>query len=178
MTNPVQAVYRLERYMVFQDVLANIVQTLGEAGRLAEAGHVLPPALPPRRARRRGVPGHGELFFTASRAGSSLEITTYLIVTQEAQRGQFVQYDPKKWLDFHSRSPKLTTFSPEKGISHRKLTKPEVNEYLHRFMAFHFQHGPFSMTNFKASDEYLRTGKPHYPAHIPLWILDEINLPR
>ncbi|WP_302321139.1 TraG family conjugative transposon ATPase, partial [uncultured Duncaniella sp.] len=104
------------------------------------------------------------------------EITTYLIVTQEAQRGQFVQYDPKKWLDFHSKVAKVDDILTEKGISHRKLTKPEVNEYLHRFMAFHFQHGPFSMTNFKASDEYLRTGNRIIRSY-PLVDIDEINLP-
>jgi hypothetical protein len=104
------------------------------------------------------------------------EITTYLIVTQEAQRGQFVQYDPKKWLDFHSKVAKVDDILTEKGISHRKLTKPEVNEYLHRFMAFHFQHGPFSMTNFKASDEYLRTGSRIIRSY-PLVDIDEINLP-
>ena len=97
-------------------------------------------------------------------------------MTQEAQRGQFVQYDPKKWLDFHSKVAKVDDILTEKGISHRKLTKPEVNEYLHRFMAFHFQHGPFSMTNFKASDEYLRTGNRIIRSY-PLVDIDEINLP-
>ena len=97
-------------------------------------------------------------------------------MTQEAQRGQFVQYDPKKWLDFHSKVAKVDDILTEKGISHRKLTKPEVNEYLHRFMAFHFQHGPFSMTNFKASDEYLRTGSRIIRSY-PLVDIDEINLP-
>lgn len=87
-----------------------------------------------------------------------------------------MQYDPKKWLDFHSKVAKVDDILTEKGISHRKLTKPEVNEYLHRFMAFHFQHGPFSMTNFKASDEYLRTGSRIIRSY-PLVDIDEINLP-
>ena len=104
------------------------------------------------------------------------EIRTYLILTQEAQRSQFVQYDPKKWLDFHSKVSKVSDILKEKNIKHRKLTKEEVNEYCHRFMAFQFRHGPFSMTNFKASDEYLKIGDRVVRSY-PLVDIDEINLP-
>ena len=43
-------------------------------------------------------------------------------------------------------------------------------------MAFQFRHGPFSMTNFKASDEYLKTGERVIRSY-PLVDIDEINLP-
>lgn len=175
MTNPVLRLCTdSERYMVFQDVLANIVQTLGEGYALQKQDIFC------RQHYHRGVPEDAEFltrsYFNYFEGREFTEITTYLIVTQEAQRGQFVQYDPKKWLDFHSKVAKVDDILTEKGISHRKLTKPEVNEYLHRFMAFHFQHGPFSMTNFKASDEYLRTGSRIIRSY-PLVDIDEINLP-
>lgn len=175
MTNPVLRLCTdLERYMVFQDVLANIVQTLGEGYALQKQDIFC------RQRYHREVPEDAEFltrsYFNYFEGREFTEITTYLIVTQEAQRGQFVQYDPKKWLDFHSKVAKVDDILTEKGISHRKLTKPEVNEYLHRFMAFHFQHGPFSMTNFKASDEYLRTGNRIIRSY-PLVDIDEINLP-
>lgn len=104
------------------------------------------------------------------------EIRTYLIVTQEAQRSQFVQYDPKTWLDFHTKVSKVDDILTERGIRHRKLSKAEAGEYCHRFMAFRFRHGAFSMTNFKASDEYLRTGNRIIRSY-PLVDIDEINLP-
>lgn len=175
MTNPVLRLCTdLERYMVFQDVLANIVQTLGEGYALQKQDIFC------RQRYHRDVPEDAEFltrsYFNYFEGREFTEITTYLIVTQEAQRGQFVQYDPKKWLDFHSKVAKVDDILTEKGISHRKLTKPEVNEYLHRFMAFHFQHGPFSMTNFKASDEYLRIGNRIIRSY-PLVDIDEINLP-
>ena len=175
MTNPVLRLCTdSERYMVFQDVLANIVQTLGEGYALQKQDIFC------RQRYHRDVPEDAEFltrsYFNYFEGREFTEITTYLIVTQEAQRGQFVQYDPKKWLDFHSKVTKVDDILTEKGISHRKLTKPEVNEYLHRFMAFHFQHGPFSMTNFKASDEYLRTGHRIIRSY-PLVDIDEINLP-
>ena len=175
MTNPVLRLCTdSERYMAFQDVLANIVQTLGEGYALQKQDIFC------RQRYHRDVPEDAEFltrsYFNYFEGREFTEITTYLIVTQEAQRGQFVQYDPKKWLDFHSKVAKVDDILTEKGISHRKLTKPEVNEYLHRFMAFHFQHGPFSMTNFKASDEYLRTGNRIIRSY-PLVDIDEINLP-
>ena len=175
MTNPVLRLCTdSERYMIFQDVLANIVQTLGEGYALQKQDIFC------RQRYHRDVPEDAEFltrsYFNYFEGREFTEITTYLIVTQEAQRGQFVQYDPKKWLDFHSKVAKVDDILTEKGISHRKLTKPEVNEYLHRFMAFHFQHGPFSMTNFKASDEYLRTGSRIIRSY-PLVDIDEINLP-
>jgi len=175
MTNPVLRLCTdSERYMVFQDVLANIVQTLGEGYALQKQDIFC------RQRYHRDVPEDAEFltrsYFNYFEGREFTEITTFLIVTQEAQRGQFVQYDHKKWLDFHSKVAKVDDILTEKGISHRKLTKPEVNEYLHRFMAFHFQHGPFSMTNFKASDEYLRTGNRIIRSY-PLVDIDEINLP-
>lgn len=175
MTNPVLRLCTdSERYMVFQDVLANIVQTLGEGYALQKQDIFC------RQRYHRDVPEDAEFltrsYFNYFEGREFTEITTYLIVTQEAQRGQFVQYDPKKWLDFHSKVAKVDDILTEKGISHRKLTKPEVNKYLHRFMTFHFQHGPFSMTNFKASDEYLRTGNRIIRSY-PLVDIDEINLP-
>ncbi|EJX02687.1 plasmid transfer protein, partial [gut metagenome] len=104
------------------------------------------------------------------------EIRTYLILTQEVQHSQFVQYDPKTWLDFHSKVSKVSDILKEKNIKHRKLSKSEVQEYCHRFMAFQFRHGPFSMTNIRASDEYLKIGDRIIRSY-PLVDIDEINLP-
>ncbi len=163
-----------EQYMLFQDVLANIVQTLGEGYTLQKQDIFC------RQKYSHEVHDTAEFltrsYFAYFTGREFTEITTYLIITQEAQKGQFVQYDPKKWLDFHSKVSKVDDILSEKGIRHEKLDKGEVYEYLHRFMAFHFQHGPFSMTNFKVSDEYLRTGDRIIRSY-PLVDIDEINLP-
>lgn len=163
-----------EQYMLFQDVLANIVQTLGEGYTLQKQDIFC------RQKYSHEVTDTAEFltrsYFAYFTGREFTEITTYLIITQEAQKGQFVQYDPKKWLDFHSKVSKVDDILSDKGIRHEKLDKREVYEYLHRFMAFHFRHGPFSMTNFKVSDEYLRTGDRIIRSY-PLVDIDEINLP-
>ena len=175
MTNPVQQLCTdAEQYMLFQDVLSNIVQTLGEGYALQKQDILC------KQAYRHDVPEDAEFltrsYFKYFEGREFTEIRTYLIITQEAQKSQFVQYDPKKWLDFHSKVSKVNDILTEKGIRHRKLTKPEVNEYCHRFMAFQFRNGPFSMTNFKASDEYLKIGDRVIRSY-PLVDIDEINLP-
>ena len=175
MTNPVQQLCTdAEQYMLFQDVLSNIVQTLGEGYCLQKQDILC------RQAYSRSVPDDAEVltrsYFKYFEGREFTEITTYLIITQEGQKSRFVQYDPKKWLDFHAKISKVCDILAEKGIRHRKLSKPEVSEYCHRFMAFQFRHGPFAMTNFKASDEYLRIGNRVVKSY-PLVDIDEINLP-
>ena len=73
-------------------------------------------------------------------------------------------------------SAKAEDILSERHIRHRRLTRDEVDEYCHRFMAFRFRHGPFSMSNFKASDEYLKVGGRVVRSY-PLVDIDEINLP-
>lgn len=174
-TNPVQQLCTdAEQYMLFQDVLSNVVQTLGEGYALQKQDVLC------KQSYHHEVPEDAEFltksYFRYFEGREFTEIRTYLIITQEAQRSQFVQYDPKRWLDFHSKVSKVSDILKEKNIKHRKLTKEEVNEYCHRFMAFQFRHGPFSMTNFKASDEYLKIGDRVVRSY-PLVDIDEINLP-
>ena len=175
MTNPVQQLCTdAGQYIRFQDVLSNVVQTLGEGYALQKQDILC------KQAYHHDVPEDAEFltrsYFNYFEGREFTEIRTYLIVTQEAQRSQLVQYDPKTWLDFHTKVSKVDDILTERGIRHHKLSKVEADEYCHRFMAFQFRHGAFSMTNFKASDEYLRTGNRIIRSY-PLVDIDEINLP-
>lgn len=175
MTNPVQQLCTdAGQYIRFQDVLSNVVQTLGEGYALQKQDILC------KQAYHHDVPEDAEFltrsYFNYFEGREFTEIRTFLIVTQEAQRSQFVQYDPKTWLDFHTKVSKVDDILTERGIRHHKLSKVEADEYCHRFMAFQFRHGAFSMTNFKASDEYLRTGNRIIRSY-PLVDIDEINLP-
>ena len=174
-TNPVQQLCTdAQQYVRFQEVLANVLQTLGEGYALQKQDVFC------KQAYHHEVPQDAEFltrsYFSYFEGREFTEIRTFLIITQEAQRSQFVQYDPKRWLDFHAKVGKVMDLLNEKHIVNRKLSKEEVNEYCHRFMAFCFRNGPFSMTNFKASDEYLKVGN-RVICSFPLVDVDEINLP-
>lgn len=175
MVNPVQQLCTdAEQYMAFHDVLSNILQTLAEGYALQKQDVFC------RQAYHHDVPDNAEFltrsYFSYFEGREFTEIRTYLIVTQEVQNTRFVQFDRKKWLDFHAKVSKVDDILTEKGISHRKLSKKEVSDYCHRYMAFQFRHGPFVMNNFKASDDYLRIGDRVIRSY-PLVDIDEINLP-
>lgn len=173
--NPVQQ-YATDavQYVAFTDVLNNIVQTLGEGYALQKQDVLC------RQSYHHDITDDMEFltrsYFRYFNGRPYTEIRTYLVITQEAVKSAFVKYDPKTWLDFHTKVSKVTDILKDRGIWHRKLTKDEVNEYLHRFMAFHFKDGPFSMQSFKAGDDCLKMGDKVVKS-FDIVDVDEIDLP-
>ena len=149
-----------EQYMVFTDVLNNIVQTLGEGYALQKQDIF---------CKQLYHHGHFE-------GRPYTEIQTYIIITQEAVKSTFVKYDPKMWAEFHVKVSKVVDILKERNIRYHKLSRDEVDEYLHRFMAFQFRKGAFPMRNFKSTDEYLNLGD-HVVKSVNLVDVDVINLP-
>lgn len=173
--NPVQQLCTdAEQYCVYHNTLSNILQTVGE-------GYVLQKQdIFCRQKFHRDVPKNAEFltqsYFKFFEGREYTEIQTYLIITQETNKSRFVAYDAKKWKEFHVKVAKVESILADAGIVHHKLDVKEVNEYVHRFMAFDFSHGPFSMDNFSTSDNYLRTGEKVIKSY-PLVDIDEVNLP-
>ena len=173
--NPVQQ-YATDAmlYMAYTDVLNNIVQTLGEGYALQKQDILC------KQAYHHDITPDMEFltrsYFKYFNGRPYTEIRTYLIITQEAVKSAFIKYDPKTWLDFHTKVSKVMDILKERGIWHRKLTKDEVNEYLHRFMAFNFKTGPFSMQSFKAGDDCLKMGDKVVKS-FDIVDVDEIDLP-
>ena len=89
-TNPVQQLCtHAEQYMLFQDVLSNVVQTLGEGYALQKQDVLC------KQSYHHEVPEDAEFltksYFRYFEGREFTEIRTYIILTQEAQRSQFVQ---------------------------------------------------------------------------------------
>lgn len=173
--NPVQKLCTdAEQYCWYHNVLSNIMQTLGE-GYILQKQDIFC-----RQKFHRTVPPEAEFltrsYFRFFEGREYTEIQTYLIITQEPNKSRFVAYDPKKWKEFHTKVAKVNDILAEAKIRHRKLEAKEVNEYVHRFMAFDFSHGAFSMDNFSVSDNYLRTGE-RVIRSFSLVDIDEVNTP-
>jgi hypothetical protein len=173
--NPVQQ-YATDAmlYLAYTDVLNNIVQTLGEGYALQKQDILC------KQSYHHEITPDMEFltrsYFKYFNGRPYTEIRTFLIITQEAVKSAFVKYDPKTWLDFHTKVSKVMDILKERGIWHRKLNKDEVNEYLHRFMAFNFKSGPFSMQSFKAGDDCLKMGDKVVKS-FDIVDVDEIDLP-
>ena len=75
--------------------------------------------------------------FQILRGREFTEIRTFLSSPRRAQRSQFIQYDLKRWLDFHAKGIKDGWYSDGKSISGTKLRcKEEASGALSPFMAF------------------------------------------
>lgn len=173
--NPVQQYCtEAEQYYSFTDVLNSIVQTLGEGYCLQK-----------QDIFSRQLYSHPidedmsflyKAYFKYFTGRPFTEITTYLIITQEQRKSTFVKYDPKKWMEFHSKVGKVVDILVERGIKYHKLNKQEVNEYVHRFMAFNFKKGAFSMNNMSVTDEFMKFGDRAVKS-MSLVDIDTIDLP-
>ena len=173
--NPVQQFCTdADQYFAFTDVLNNIVQTLGEGYALQKQDIFCKQSY--HHEVTENMPFLSKCYFKYFEGRPYTEITTYLVITQEAVKSAFVKYDPKAWQEFHVKVGKVMDILAERNIRHRKLSRQEVDEYLHRFMAFQFKKGPFSMRNFKSTDEYLNMGD-RIVKSVNLVDVDVINLP-
>lgn len=173
--NPVQQYCTdADLYFAYTDVLNNIVQTLGEGYALQKQDIFCKQYYHHEISDK--MPFLSQSYFKYYEGRPYTDITTYLIITQEAIKSAFIKYDPKMWMDFHVKVSKVMDILSERGVKHRKLDCKEVDEYLHRFMAFQFKKGPFSMKNFKSTDEYLNLGD-RVVKSVNLVDVDVINLP-
>ena len=173
--NPVQQYSTdADQYMAYADVLNNIVQALGEGYALQKQDVLC------RQSYHHDITDDMEFltksYFRYFNGRPYTEIRTYLVITQETIKSAFVKYDPKTWLDFHSKVGKVTDILKSRGVWYHMLTKDEVNEYLHRFMAFNFRRGAFSMQSFKSGEDCLRMGR-NVVKSFDMVDVDEIDLP-
>lgn len=173
--NPVQQLCTdAEQYCWFHSVLSNILQTIGEGYTLQKQDVFS------RQKFHKDIPEDAEFlsrsYFNYFEGRVYTEIQSYLIITQEPSKNRFVKHDPKKWKEFHVKAAKVSDILEDARIVYKKLDIREIEEYIHRFMAFNFQRGAFSMENYASSDNYLRTGE-RVIRSFPIVDIDEVCLP-
>ena len=173
--NPIQQYCTdAELYYSYADILSNIIQTLGE-GYCIQKQDVFC-----KQGYNHAITGDMSFlyksYFNYFKGRDYTNIRTFLIITQEFKQSSFVKYDPKAWLDFHSKVGKVINILSEKNIPHYKLNKKEVAEYVHRFLAFDFKPQPFSLNNMNVTDEYIKSGERAIKS-FSLVNIDTIDLP-
>ena len=177
MINPVQQnCTDIDQYYKFCDVMSNLISTLGE-GYAIQKQDIFCKQLFSYKYDPDKTEFLSRAYFDYFNGRPYTEITTYLIITQELKKGKFFTFDSKKWKDFHTKVQKVDDILTDKEIWHEKLGKKELKEYIHRYMAFNFKKGPFSMNNFKCSDEHLSVGDKTVKCFSVVDI-DEIDLPQ
>ena len=173
--NPVQQYCTdADQYYAFMNVLDHILQTLGEGYALQKQDIFC------RQAYHHDITPDMEFltqsYFKYYEGRPYTEIRTFIIITQETRKSTFVAYDPKKWAEFNNKVQKVKDILEEKGLPHHLLGRKEIDEYLHRFMAFDFKKGPFGMTNLKCTDDCLKMSDKEVKS-FSLVDIDVIDLP-
>lgn len=173
--NPIQQYCTdAELYYSYADILSNIIQTLGEGYCLQKQDVFCKQGY--NHAITDDMSFLYKSYFNYFKGREYTNIRTFLIITQEFKQSSFVKYDPKAWLDFHSKVGKVINILSEKSIPHYKLNKKEVAEYVHRFLAFNFKPQPFSLNNMNVTDEYIKSGERAIKS-FSLVNIDTIDLP-
>lgn len=173
--NPIQQYCTdAELYYSYADILSNIIQTLGEGYCIQKQDVFCKQGY--NHAITDDMSFLYKSYFNYFKGRDYTNIRTFLIITQEFKQSSFVKYDPKAWLDFHSKVGKVINILSEKNIPHYKLNKKEVAEYVHRFLAFDFKPQPFSLNNLNVTDEYIKSGERAIKS-FSLVNIDTIDLP-
>lgn len=173
--NPIQQYCTdAELYYSYADILSNIIQTLGEGYCIQKQDVFCKQGY--NHAITDDMSFLYKSYFNYFKGRDYTNIRTFLIITQEFKQRSFVKYDPKAWLDFHSKVGKVINILSEKNIPHYKLNKKEVAEYVHRFLAFDFKPQPFSLNNMNVTDEYIKSGERAIKS-FSLVNIDTIDLP-
>ena len=173
--NPIQQYCTdAELYYSYADILSNIIQTLGEGYCIQKQDVFCKQGY--NHAITDDMSFLYKSYFNYFKGRDYTNIRTFLIITQEFKQSSFVKYDPKAWLDFHSKVGKVINILSEKNIPHYKLNKKEVAEYVHRFLAFDFKPRPFSLNNMNVTDEYIKSGERAIKS-FSLVNIDTIDLP-
>lgn len=173
--NPIQQYCTdAELYYSYADILSNIIQTLGEGYCIQKQDIFCKQGY--NHAITDDMSFLYKSYFNYFKGRDYTNIRTFLIITQEFKQSSFVKYDPKAWLDFHSKVDKVINILSEKNIPHYKLNKKEVAEYVHRFLAFDFKPQPFSLNNMNVTDEYIKSGERAIKS-FSLVNIDTIDLP-
>ena len=173
--NPIQQYCTdAELYYSYADILSNIIQTLGEGYCIQKQDVFCKQGY--NHTITDDMSFIYKSYFNYFKGREYTNIRTFLIITQEFKQSSFVKYDPKAWLDFHSKVGKVINILSEKNIPHYKLNKKEVAEYVHRFLAFDFKPQPFSLNNMNVTDEYIKSGERAIKS-FSLVNIDTIDLP-
>ena len=173
--NPIQQYCTdAELYYSYADILSDIIQTLGEGYCIQKQDVFCKQGY--NHTITDDMTFLYKSYFKYFEGREYTNIRTFLIITQEFNQSSFVKYDPKAWLDFHSKVGKVVNILLEKSIPHYKLNKKEVTEYIHRFLAFDFKPQPFSLNNMNVTDEYIKSGERAIKS-FSLVNIDTIDLP-
>lgn len=163
----------IDAYYSFSDVMTSVIRLLGEGYAIQKQDVFCKQKY---EHDYKNLPFLSQSYFKFFNGREYTELKTYLIITQEKQKKVFLNYDKKKFKDFHLKIAKLQDFLSGNGIKTRKLNEKEIREYIYRYISFSFEKGKFAFNNFSVSDNDIKIGEKNLRC-ISLMDVGESNLP-
>lgn len=105
------------------------------------------------------------------------KLQTYLIITKEAKKNSFFQYDKNKWKDFIAKTTKLSDILNSRKIKNKILSENDIRNYVNRYYGLEFEKNKFSIDNFRANDTEIEQGKHEFKI-ISVIDTENISLPQ
>lgn len=163
----------IDAYYSFSDVMTSVIRLLGE-GYAVQKQDIF--CKQKYEHEYKDLPFLSQSYFKFFSGREYTELKTYLIITQERQKKGFLNYDKKKFKEFHLRIAKLQDFLAGSGIKVRKMDEQEIREYIYRYISFSFKKGKFFFNNFSVSDNDIKIGEKNIRC-VSLMDIGESNLP-
>lgn len=163
----------IDAYYSFSDVMTSVIRLLGEGYAIQKQDIFCKQKY---EHDYMDLPFLSQSYFKFFNGREYTELKTYLIITQEKQKKGFLNFDKKKFKDFHLKIAKLQDFLSGNGIKIRKLDEKEIREYIYRYISFSFEKGKFAFNNFSVSDNDIKIGRKNLRC-VSLMDVGESNLP-
>lgn len=163
----------IDAYYSFSDVMTSVIRLLGEGYAIQKQDIFCKQKY---EHDYKDLPFLSQSYFKFFNGREYTELKTYLIITQEKQKKGFLNFDKKKFKDFHLKIAKLQDFLSGNGIKIRKLDEKEIREYIYRYISFSFEKGKFAFNNFSVSDNDIKIGGGNLRC-VSLMDVGESNLP-
>ena len=163
----------IDAYYSFSDVMTSVIRLLGEGYAIQKQDIFCKQKY---EHDYKDLPFLSQSYFKFFNGREYTELKTYLIITQEKQKKGFLNFDKKKFKDFHLKIAKLQDFLSGNGIKIRKLDEKEIREYIYRYISFSFEKGKFAFNNFSVSDNDIKIGGENLRC-VSLMDVGESNLP-
>ncbi|MHA6250062.1 TraG family conjugative transposon ATPase [Pontibacter sp. CAU 1760] len=172
-TNPVlQYAADVDAYTDFHYVFSNIVKILGSGYTLQKLDIFALKQFKGRASSDFLSQKYNEAF-----AGREYrDITTYLTITRDVRRSAFFTYEEKEFKAFQRNITKVVELLESKGFGPQVLTEKGIKALISRLLAFNFSDEVYSLNNFSASEDGIKSGKRVIKS-ISLVDVDEINFP-
>lgn len=94
------------------------------------------------------------------------QITTYLVITQNAAKKNFFTHDSKRLEIFLKNITKIIEILRQRGLKPKMLSKEQVERLIQQYISFNFSDAVIGFDNIKASDEYLSFGTKKVKASV------------